>query len=170
MRSAEAIDSRHRHREALDGDIGVKWLQDIFGDQRLVDASILVFMELGQHALPYVHHLCFLWHGGRFRSPLKLQTRQEVGQSQSQCDVATDMNIGGCARTRTMLCRKLERSTATSFLSFRRGSTGGMCLQACCGTSREHSTWFAWRTKCHSFQCSSSLFLSVICCFCSESL
>jgi hypothetical protein len=50
-------DLRHRHREALDNDIGIEGLEDVLGHQRLVDAGILVLVQLGQVALPNVHHL-----------------------------------------------------------------------------------------------------------------
>ena len=48
---------RHGHGEAFDSNIGVEWLQDVLGHQRLVDAGLLVLMDLWQHALPNVDHL-----------------------------------------------------------------------------------------------------------------
>lgn len=49
--------SRHRHGEAFDGHIVVERFQDVPGDKRVINASILVWMQTRKLLLPYVDHL-----------------------------------------------------------------------------------------------------------------
>ncbi len=46
----------HPHGKALDDDIGVEGLENIFRRQRVVDAAVFVLLEVRQIFLPYVHH------------------------------------------------------------------------------------------------------------------
>jgi hypothetical protein len=48
--------SRHRHWETIDDEVGVEWLQDITRQQAVVDARVLVLLELGKPVLTNVHH------------------------------------------------------------------------------------------------------------------
>lgn len=47
----------HAHGEALDDYIGVEWLEDILGNERVVDCRILVLLQVRQVFLSYVDHL-----------------------------------------------------------------------------------------------------------------
>lgn len=51
-------DLRHPHGEALYDDVGVKGLHDVARDQTVVDAGVLVLLELGELVLANVHHGC----------------------------------------------------------------------------------------------------------------
>lgn len=48
---------RHGHGEDFDDDIGVKGLEHVFGQQRVVDARVLVLFERWELLLTYVDHL-----------------------------------------------------------------------------------------------------------------
>lgn len=49
-------DSRHGHGKALDNHIVVERLQDISGDQRMINTSVLVGVQACQLLLSYVYH------------------------------------------------------------------------------------------------------------------
>lgn len=49
-------DSRHGHWKALDRDIGVEWLEDVFRQKGMIDSSIFVFVQLRQLPLPDINH------------------------------------------------------------------------------------------------------------------
>jgi hypothetical protein len=63
-------DLRHGHREALDDHMGVEGLEDISRDETVVDAGVLVLLQLGQLALPDVHH------GWRVSGPQRLRDQK----------------------------------------------------------------------------------------------
>lgn len=48
---------RHAHGKAFDDDVCVERLQHVLGQQRIVHARVLVLLERGELALPYVDHL-----------------------------------------------------------------------------------------------------------------
>ena len=48
--------SRHGHWEEIDDIVCIERLHDIARNKRLVDARVLVSLQLGQLFLPYVHH------------------------------------------------------------------------------------------------------------------
>jgi hypothetical protein len=48
--------SRHGHWETIDDEVGVEWLQDIARQQAVVDARVLVLLELGKPVLTNVNH------------------------------------------------------------------------------------------------------------------
>lgn len=52
---------RHAHREALDDDMCVKWLQHVFGRERPVHPGVLVLLERRELALADVNHLGLLF-------------------------------------------------------------------------------------------------------------
>jgi hypothetical protein len=47
---------RHPHGEAVYHDVRVERLQDIARNQTVIDARVLVLLELRELVLPYVHH------------------------------------------------------------------------------------------------------------------
>lgn len=49
---------RHGHREAFDGHIVIKGLQNIFREQRVVHSSIFILLQPRELARPYIDHLC----------------------------------------------------------------------------------------------------------------
>jgi hypothetical protein len=49
-------DLRHRHGETFYHDICVKWLENVFGHERVVDSGIFVLVQLGQIPLPDIDH------------------------------------------------------------------------------------------------------------------
>lgn len=52
-------DLRHPHGKALDGEIGIEWLQHVFGNIAVVDGGVLVLLELWQLLLADVdHYVC----------------------------------------------------------------------------------------------------------------
>ena len=56
IKSHKSDYSRHRHWETIDDDVGVEWLQDIARQQAVVDARVLVLLELRKPVLTNVHH------------------------------------------------------------------------------------------------------------------
>jgi hypothetical protein len=48
----------------MNNEIGIKRLEDISGDETVVDAGILVFLELGELVLADIHHGCGLCRSG----------------------------------------------------------------------------------------------------------
>ena len=48
--------SRHGHWEEINDIVCIERLHDIARNKRLVDARVLVSLQLGQLFLPYVHH------------------------------------------------------------------------------------------------------------------
>ena len=59
--SGARFDSRHRHREAFDRNIGIKWLQYVLGHQRLINAAVFIFFADGLSELGSVFMLGQLW-------------------------------------------------------------------------------------------------------------
>lgn len=51
--------SRHAHREAINHEFVVKWLEDIPAYERMVDTRIPITLEIGQLVLANVHHFGF---------------------------------------------------------------------------------------------------------------
>ena len=51
--------SRHPQRKTMNNNIGIKRLQHISRDKTMVDARVLVLVELGQLVLANIHHGCF---------------------------------------------------------------------------------------------------------------
>ena len=56
-RMFEVGDLRHGHGEAFDGDMSVEGLEDVARHQRVIYPRVFVLVELGQIALPDIHHI-----------------------------------------------------------------------------------------------------------------
>lgn len=47
---------RHAHGETFDHKIRIEWLENISGEQRMVDARIFVFLQARKSLLSYIYH------------------------------------------------------------------------------------------------------------------
>lgn len=71
----------HPYREALDDDVGVEGLEDVFGEQGAVDARVLVVFERGELALADVDHdECVFLRVCRPTRRLMMEERREGGR------------------------------------------------------------------------------------------
>jgi hypothetical protein len=53
----EDVHLRHPHRKAVNHKVVVEWLHDISRDETVVNARVLVLVQLRELVLPYVHHV-----------------------------------------------------------------------------------------------------------------